>query len=74
MTSAAAAGVPGELLYAAGQTGALSRQDQAGEVPPEVIDEALGRLAGSSLLTFSVDSGTITAHRLVMRMIRERLA
>ena len=41
---------------------------------PEVVDEALGRLAGSSLLTFSVDGGTVTAHRLVMRVIRERLA
>ena len=39
-----------------------------------MVDEALGRLAGSSLLTFSVDGGTVTAHRLVMRVIRERLA
>ena len=43
-------------------------------MPPEVVDEALGRLAGSSLLTFSVDGATVTAHRLVMRVIRERLA
>jgi tetratricopeptide (TPR) repeat protein len=39
-----------------------------------VVDEALGRLAGSSLLTFSTGGGTVTAHRLVMRVIRERLA
>ena len=38
------------------------------------MDEALGRLAGSSLLTFSTGGGTVTAHRLVMRVIRERLA
>ena len=50
------------------------RTEQAGGVGPEVVDEALGRLAGSSLLTFSVDGGTVTAHRLVMRVIRERLA
>jgi len=39
-----------------------------------VVDEALGRLAGSSLLTFSTGGTTVTAHRLVMRVIRERLA
>jgi tetratricopeptide (TPR) repeat protein len=38
-----------------------------------VVDEALGRLAGSSLLTFSTGGATVTAHRLVMRVIRERL-
>ena len=43
-------------------------------MPPEVVDEAVGRLAGSSLLTFSVDAAMVTAHRLVMRVIRERLA
>jgi NB-ARC domain len=69
-----AAGVPRALLHAAGQAGALSGQEQAGEVAGEVVDETLGRLAGSSLLTFSVDGATVTAHRLVMRVIRERLA
>ena len=34
----------------------------------------LARLAGASLLTFSVDGSTVTAHRLVMRVIRENLA
>ena len=43
-------------------------------MPAEVVDEALWRLAGSSLLTFSVDGATVTAYRLVMRVIRERLA
>ena len=70
-----AAGVPRAVLHAAGQAGALSRENEAaGGVGPEVVDEALGRLAGSSLLTFSMGGGTVTAHRLVMRVIRERLA
>ena len=68
------AGVPRALLHAAGQAGALGGPGQAGETPAEVVDEALGRLAGSSLLTFSTGGGTVTAHRLVMRVIRERLA
>lgn len=33
----------------------------------------LARLAGVSLLTFSVDGATVTAHRLVTRVIRENL-
>ncbi len=72
------AGVPRAPLYAAGRAGALSKK--RGVLPrkkqtlPEVVDEALGRLAGSSLLNFSVDGTTVTAHRLVMRVIRERLA
>jgi tetratricopeptide (TPR) repeat protein len=66
-----AAGVPRAVLHAAGQAGALS---EAGGVAAEVVDEAVGRLAGSSLLTFSTGGGTVTAHRLVMRVIRERLA
>ena len=69
-----AAGVPRAVLHAAGQAGALGEQGQAGGVAAEVVDEALGRLAGSSLLTFSTGGGTVTAHRLVMRVIRERLA
>jgi hypothetical protein len=67
-----AAGVPRAVLHAAGQAGALT--EQAGGVAAEVVDEALGRLAGSSLLTFSTGGGTVTAHRLVMRVVRERLA
>ena len=51
----------------------MGRGRRAG-VGPEVVDEALGRLAGSSLLIFSVDGTTVTAHRLVMRVVRERLA
>ena len=40
----------------------------------EVVDRALARLAGASLLTFSVDGSSVSAHRLVMRVIREQLA
>jgi tetratricopeptide (TPR) repeat protein len=70
-----AAGVPRAVLHAAGQAGALKRgRIRRVKVGPEVVDEALGRLAGSSLLTFSTGGGTVTAHRLVMRVIRERLA
>ena len=32
------------------------------------IDEALGRLASASLLTFSADDATVSAHRLTMRV------
>ena len=69
-----AAGVPRAVLHAAGQAGAFGEQGQPGGVAAEVVDEALGRLAGSSLLTFSTGGGTVAAHRLVMRVIRERLA
>ena len=41
---------------------------------PEVVDRVLARLAGASLLTFSVDGSGVSAHRLVMRVIRENLA
>ena len=41
---------------------------------PGLIDEAIGRLAGASLLTFSLDDSTVSAHRLTMRVARERQA
>ena len=70
-----AAGVPRALLYAAGHIGMLAESPEARiAVPPHVVDEVLGRLAGASLLTFSVDGATVSAHRLVMRVVRERLA
>jgi hypothetical protein len=40
---------------------------------PEVADRVLARLAGTSLLTFSLDGASVTAHRLAMRIIRENL-
>ena len=69
-----AAGVRRTLVQEAAQQGVLGRDGQAGELPPEVVDRALGRLAGASLLTFSVDGSSVNAHRLVMRVIREQLA
>jgi tetratricopeptide (TPR) repeat protein len=77
------AGVARTLLYDVGPAGALSR---AGILPrhgrtkkerktlqTNAIDAALGKLANASLLAFSGDGSTVTAHRLVMRVVRERL-
>ena len=69
-----ATGVSRALLYSAGKAALLAGRDQAAGAAPEAIDGALGQLAGCSLLTFRGDRGTVTAHRLVMRVIRERLA
>jgi tetratricopeptide (TPR) repeat protein len=41
---------------------------------PGATDEALGRLANASLLTFSGDGSMVSAHPLVTRATRERLA
>ena len=69
-----AAGVPRELLYAAGQAGLLQRPGEGSAAAPERIDEALGRLSSASLLTFSVDDSTVGAHRVTMRVALERQA
>ena len=69
-----AAGVRRVLVQAAARQGVLEQDGQAGELAPEVVDRALARLAGTSLLTFSVDGSSVRAHRLVMRVIREQLA
>ncbi len=70
------AGVPRTLLHVAGQAGLLSasrkRRKKRRAVPPQIVDEAQARLAGASLLTFSGDGATARAHRLVMRIVRER--
>jgi len=58
-------GVPRQLLYACGHADVWN-------ATAEDIDEALGRLAGTSLVTFSGDDSTVLAHRLVTRVIRER--
>jgi hypothetical protein len=68
------AGVRRALVYAAARQRVLESDGQAGELPAEVVDRALARLAGESLLTFSVDGSSVSAHRLVMRVIREQLA
>ena len=66
-------GLPRALLHVAGQAGALGGSDQTGPVPAEVVDEALERLAGSSLLTFSTGGGTAPAaaqssHTVILTM------
>jgi tetratricopeptide (TPR) repeat protein len=65
-----AAGVRRSMLYAAGRLGALDEDEQAADV----VDRALARLAGGSLLAFSVDGTSVVAHRLVMRVTREQSA
>jgi tetratricopeptide (TPR) repeat protein len=67
------AGVRRTMIHAAGRHGALGGDGQAGGKAGDAVDRALARLAGASLLTFSVDGSTVTAHRLVMRVIREQL-
>jgi tetratricopeptide (TPR) repeat protein len=76
-----AAGVRRSLVHAAGEQGLLGRRRWSAPLAPQVMDRVLGRLAGASLLTFSVDrsdrsslTSTVTAHRLVTRVIREQLA
>jgi tetratricopeptide (TPR) repeat protein len=69
-----AGGVSRELLHAAGQQGLLSQPGTGSAAGPEVVDEALGRLASASLLTFSTDDATVAAHRLTMRVAVERQA
>ncbi len=67
-------GVRRTLVQEAGRQGVLDRDGQASELSAEVVDRALARLAGASLLTFSVDGSSVAAHRLVMRVIQEQLA
>jgi len=68
------AGVARALLYAAGQQGLFQHPGTGTPAGPESIDEALGRLASASLLTFSTDEATMAAHRLTMRVAVERQA
>jgi tetratricopeptide (TPR) repeat protein len=60
-------GVLRDLLYHA-------ESDHFVHASEEAIDEALARLADASLLAFSGDAfnPTVSAHRLVMRVVRER--
>ena len=69
-----AAGVRRSLIQAAAREGLPDRDGPLPALAPEVADRALARLAGASLLTFSVDGSVVSAHRLVMRVIRENLA
>jgi tetratricopeptide (TPR) repeat protein len=68
-----AAGVRRELLHAARQAGALANRTEA-VTSAVMVDEALGRLAEWSLLAFSLDGQAVTAHRLVLRVVRDSLA
>jgi tetratricopeptide (TPR) repeat protein len=68
------ASVPRWLLYAIGKAGFLTPVGKLREVTQAEVDLALGRLAGSSLLMFTLDGTGVLAHRLVMRTIRDRLA
>ena len=65
------AGVSRALLYAAGQQGLLQYPHDETAAGPRTVDEALGRLANASLLTFSLDDATVAAHRLTMRVAVE---
>ena len=72
MALLSAAGVRRDFLHAAGQVGALASDGH--RVSAAVVDLALERLADASLLNFSLDDRTVTVHRLVAEVIRERLA
>ena len=68
-----AAGVPRSLIHAAAEKGLPGRDGPLAALAAEAVDRVLARLAGTSLLTFSLDGSAVTAHRLVMRVIRENL-
>jgi Tetratricopeptide repeat len=68
------AGVRRPVLHALCRAGFPWREDLPAGLDATVADQVLGRLAGGSLLTFSVDGTSASAHRLVMRVVRERLA
>jgi tetratricopeptide (TPR) repeat protein len=68
------AGVRRALVHEAGRQGVLKRGWRRRKLPADVVDRALARLAGASLLTFSVDDSSVSAHRLVTRVIRDQLA
>ena len=69
-----AGGVRRELLHDAGRAGVLVAGGDRAEVPADLVDAALARLAERSLLTFSLDGETVIAHPLVTRVVRDALA
>jgi tetratricopeptide (TPR) repeat protein len=69
-----AAGVRRSLVHASGQGGLPGRDGPLAGLGPEAVDAVMARLAGTSLLTFSLDGTSLSAHRLVIRVIRENLA
>ena len=66
-------GVPRALLHTAARCRALARICPSGTMSDAAVDQALGRLAGASLATFSMDGGHVRAHRLLMRVVREKI-
>jgi hypothetical protein len=60
-------GVARQALYLGASAGVFAAS-------PEDLDEGLARLSAASLLTFTADASTVVAHRLVMRVTRERAA
>ena len=71
MSVLSAAGVRRDLLHDAGQAGVLASGGHRARGSGDVVDEALGRLAERSLLTFSLDGQAVIAHRLVLRVVRD---
>jgi len=69
-----AAGLGRLLIHAADREGLPGRDGPVPALGPEGVDRVLARLGGASLLSFSVDGSAVSAHRLVMRVIRENLA
>lgn len=63
----APAPVSRSVLHSAGSSSALT-----GPAGHAAIDNALARLAGASLLSYSGDGTRVSAHRLVTRVARER--
>ena len=72
MAVLSAAGVRREMLHAAGQAGVLA--DDWRRMRADQVDRALEELARRSLLMFSLDGHTVIAHRLVLQLVREKLA
>jgi tetratricopeptide (TPR) repeat protein len=68
------AGIRREPLHAAGRSGVLARPRRRSRVTAEMVDRALARLVECSLLSISLDGQTVTAHRLVMQVVRDGLA
>jgi hypothetical protein len=66
----AESGVPRRVLHLAAEAGVLGD----GGTGVAEVDAGVGELADASLLGFTFDGESVAAHRLVMRVARERLA
>ena len=69
-----AVGVSRDLLRAAGQEGVLARRRRRSQVSAALVDRALALLVERSLLSFTTDGQVVIAHRLVVQVVRDRLA